>query len=73
MALIMVLCIQIKQIVEIAKMKIQELVDRHNSIIRNFENRLLSMQRLVSEQEMTLHNAQAALDEARNEIARLKR
>ncbi|RYZ75470.1 MAG: hypothetical protein EOP05_07740 [Proteobacteria bacterium] len=58
---------------KISDMKIQELVDRHNSIIRNFENRLLSMQRLVSEQEMSLHNAQAALDEARNEISRLKR
>ncbi len=58
---------------KITDMKVQELVDRHNSIIRNFENRLLNMQRLVSEQEMSLHNAQAALDEARNEIARLKR
>lgn len=58
---------------KITDMKVQELVDRHNSIIRNFENRLLSMQRLVSEQEMSLHNAQAALDEARNEISRLKR
>jgi hypothetical protein len=58
---------------KITDMKIQELVDRHNTIIRNFENRLLSMQRLVSEQEMSLHNAQATLDEARNEIARLKR
>ena len=53
--------------------KVQELMDRHNQIIRNFENRLLSLQRLVSEQEMTLHNSQASLEEARNEIARLKR
>lgn len=53
--------------------KVQELVDRHNHIIRNFENRLLSLQRLVSEQEMALHNAQTNLEEARNEIMRLKR
>jgi chromosome segregation ATPase len=53
--------------------KINELIDRHNHIIRNFENRLLALQRLASEQEMTLHNSQAALEEARNEIARLKR
>ena len=53
--------------------KVSELMDRHNQIIRNFENRLLSLQRLVSEQEMSLHNAQASLEEARNEIARLKR
>jgi chromosome segregation ATPase len=53
--------------------KVQELLDRHNHIVRNFENRLISLQRLVSEQEMALHNSQAALEEARNEIARLKR
>ncbi len=53
--------------------KVQELVDRHNSIVRNFENRLTSLQRLASEQEMSLHNAQAALIDATNEIARLKR
>lgn len=53
--------------------KVQELLDRHNHIVRSFENRLLSLQRLVSEQEMALHNSQAALEEARNEIARLKR
>jgi chromosome segregation ATPase len=58
---------------KITDTKVQELMDRHNQIIRNFENRLLSLQRLVSEQEMTLHNAQAALEEARNEITRLKR
>lgn len=58
---------------KITDTKVQELVDRHNSIIRNFENRMHSLQRLVSEQEMALHNAQATLDEARNEIARLKR
>lgn len=53
--------------------KVMELMDRHNGVIRNFENRLLSLQRLVSEQEMALHNSQAALEEARSEIARLKR
>ncbi len=58
---------------KVGDMKVQELMDRHNAVIRNFENRMLSLQRLTSEQEMTLHNAQAALIEARNEIARLKR
>lgn len=53
--------------------KVHELIDRHNHIIRNFENRLLALQRLVSEQELALHNSQAALEEARSEIARLKR
>jgi hypothetical protein len=45
--------------------KIHELIDRHNTIVRNFENRLLSLQRVITEQEMALHNAQAALDEVR--------
>jgi chromosome segregation ATPase len=53
--------------------KIQELIDRHNTIIRNFENRLHSLQRVVSEQEMALHNSQAALEEARAEISKLRR
>ena len=48
--------------------KVQELIDRHNTIIRNFENRLMSLQRVVSEQEMALHNSQAALEEARAEL-----
>jgi chromosome segregation ATPase len=55
---------------KVSDTKVQELVDRHNMVIRNFENRLLSLQRVVSEQEMALHNAQAALEEARAELQR---
>ncbi len=53
--------------------KIQEMVDRHNHIVRNFENRLVHLQRVLSEQEMQLLNASAALEDARHEISRLKR
>jgi chromosome segregation ATPase len=53
--------------------KVQELIDRHNTIIRNFENRLLSLQRIVTEQEMALHNAQAALEESRAELSKRHR
>lgn len=53
---------------KVSDSKVQELIDRHNTVIRNFENRLLSLQRVVSEQEMALHNAQAALEEARIEL-----
>jgi chromosome segregation ATPase len=53
--------------------KIQEMLDRHNLIVRNFENRLTHLQRVISEQEMHLLNASAALEDARQEIARLKR
>jgi hypothetical protein len=50
--------------------KIQEMIDRHNTIVRNFENRLTSLQRLTTEQELTLHNAHAALEEARAELSK---
>lgn len=52
--------------------KVQQLIDRQNSLIRDFENRLMTMQRMISNQESALHTAQEALFEARNEIARLK-
>ena len=58
---------------KVVDQKVQEMIDRHNMIIRNFENRLTSMQRLMTEQEMALHNATAALEEARAEIQKLKR
>ncbi len=53
--------------------KVQEMIDRHNHIVRNFENRLVHLQRVLSEQEMQLLNASAALEDARHEISRLKR
>lgn len=53
--------------------KIQEMVDRHNHIVRNFENRLTHLQRVISEQEMQILNASAALEEARQEILRMRR
>ena len=56
---------------KVTDVKIQDMMDRHNTIVRNFENRLTSLQRLVSEQQMSLHNAQAALEESRAEISRL--
>jgi chromosome segregation ATPase len=53
--------------------KIQEMVDRHNTVVRNFENRMTHLSRILSEQEMQLHNTHAALEEARQEMDRLKR
>ncbi len=50
--------------------KVQELIDRHNTIVRNFENRLTSLQRINAEQELTLHNAHAALEEVRTELGK---
>lgn len=53
--------------------KVQELVDRHNLMIRNFENRLSSLQKLAADQEQALLSAHAALEDARVELSRLKR
>lgn len=53
--------------------KVQELMDRHNLMLRNFENRLASMQKLAADQEQALLSAFAALEDARAELSRLKR
>jgi chromosome segregation ATPase len=53
--------------------KIQEMVDRHNNVIKSFEVRLNHMQRLLQEKENQLSASQAALNETKMEIARLKR
>jgi hypothetical protein len=50
---------------KVSDSKIEEMIERHNSIVRGFETRLLSLQRLVNEQEMALHGAKAAIEEAR--------
>jgi chromosome segregation ATPase len=57
---------------KVQEAKVQEMIDRHNSIVRTFENRLTHMQRVITEQEMQMHNYAAALEEARHDLARLK-
>lgn len=54
-------------------LKVQEMVDRHNNVIKSFEVRMNHLQKLLSEKEAQMHNAQTALNEAKMEIARLKR
>jgi DNA repair exonuclease SbcCD ATPase subunit len=53
--------------------KIQEMIDRHNSVLKSFEMRLTQMQKLMNEKEAQLLTAQGALNEAKMEISRLKR
>jgi chromosome segregation ATPase len=53
--------------------KVQEMIDRHNSILKSFEMRLAQMQRILMEKESQLLTTQAALNETKMEIARLKR
>jgi chromosome segregation ATPase len=53
--------------------KIQEMIDRHNSVLRSHEVRMAQLQKLVSEKEAQVLAAQSALNETKMEIARLKR
>lgn len=53
--------------------KVQEMVDRHQSVLRSYEVRLANLQKLISEREQQVHSATSALHEAKMELARLKR
>lgn len=53
--------------------EVQAMIERHNQVIRTFEAKLAQVQRLCESQQMQLMNASAALDDAKREIARLKR
>ncbi len=53
--------------------KIQEMMDRHNGVLRGFEVRLNHLQKLLSEKENQLASTLALLNETKMEIARLKR
>ena len=53
--------------------KIQELVDRHNSVLRSYEVRMSQMQRLLSEKETQFAQSMSQLNELKMELARLKR
>lgn len=53
--------------------KISEMVDRHSGVIRSFEVRMNQLQRLLADKEAQMMSAQASLNEARMEIARLTR
>lgn len=54
-------------------LKVQEMVDRHNNVIKSMEVRMNHMQKLLAEKESQVLAAQAALNETKMEIARLKR
>jgi peptidoglycan hydrolase CwlO-like protein len=54
-------------------LKVQEMMDRHSNILRSFEVRMNQMQKVLSDKESQLVTAMAALNEAKMEIARLKR
>ncbi len=52
--------------------KIEALLERHNEIVRNFENKMTHLTRILSEQEIQILNSKSALEEAHRELARLR-
>ena len=58
---------------KVTESKTQELIERQNVLVRNFENRLAAVQKLTADQEQALITAHAALEDARAEIARFRR
>lgn len=53
--------------------KIEEMIERHNQLVRNFENKLVHVTRVLSDQEMQILNSKSALAEALNELSRFKK
>ncbi len=53
--------------------KTQEMIDRHNHVIKSFEVRMNQMQKLMQEKEVVLSSTLQALNDCKHEIARLKR
>ncbi len=49
---------------KLADHKVQDLVDRHASMLQTYEVRLQSLQKILNEQEMQLMNARSFLQEA---------
>lgn len=53
--------------------KVQDLVDRHQAVLRQAEMRLNQLQKIVEEKEAQILSAQVALNETKIELTRLKR
>lgn len=45
--------------------RVHRLLERHNTVVRNFENKLASLQKVIAQQELALLNAQAVITELR--------
>lgn len=57
----------------LAEHKIEALIERQNAMINNFEKRMTQMAKVVEESQLQLVRTQSALEDARREIAKLKR
>lgn len=56
-----------------AEDRTQDLIDRHQMLVQNFESRLSQLQKVASEQEFKLKSYQATYDEILREIRNIKR
>ena len=52
--------------------KIENMVDRYNMSLQNFENRLTSLQKVISDKELTLMKYQAVIEQIYKEVEKLK-
>lgn len=57
----------------VADVKIQEMIDRHNQLVLNFETRMNQIHKVASEQEMKVMTYQATIDEILREIRNSRR
>ncbi len=53
--------------------KVQDIVDRHNNLLKGYEVRMNQLQKLLQQKESDFVEAHSALKEAKSEIARIKR
>lgn len=53
--------------------KVEQMLERHQSVLRNFEVRVNQLQRIIQEKDNQLLSMQSTLIEAKAEVARLKR
>jgi hypothetical protein len=57
----------------VADAKIQEMIDRHNQLVLQFEQRMNQIHKIASEQEMKIMTYQATIDEILREIRNTRR
>ncbi len=57
----------------LSESRTEDLVERHNTVVRALESRLQQMHRMVTEQQSQIHSFSSALNEARAELRHLKR
>ncbi|MES2768583.1 MAG: hypothetical protein V4596_05490 [Bdellovibrionota bacterium] len=57
----------------LAEHKIEALIERQNSVINSFEKKMAQMSKVIEDSNLQLLRTQSALEDARREIAKLKR